>query len=232
MTSTFRFPTDQQRIVILGATGSGKTNVGMWHLSNRDFLENPWVIYNFKNDELIDGVQGFQHIDVDAPPPERPGIYVVHPSPGEESEVDEQMLAIWKHENIGVFVDEGFMIPRNSRGFRSLLTQGRSKYIPMITCSQRPAWMDRFVFTESEFIQMFRLQDSDDIKAVCRFVPNPNRHLPPPKNKHPLEERLPEYWSFYYDVGKDRLMKLQPVPDPKAIVDTFDIKLRSLRKVI
>lgn len=226
-TSDFRFPTDQQRLVILGATGSGKTNAAMWHLSGRDYDQKPWVIYNFKNDELIDGIEGAQDLDVEAPPPERPGIYVVHPYPGQETEVDNQLTEIWKREDTGVYVDEGFMIPRNSQGFRRLLTQGRSKHIPMITNSQRPVWMDRFVFTEAEFIQVFRLQHKDDTKSVEGFVPNPD-----PTEDHPLETRLPEYHSYYYDVGRNKLMVLKPVPDPDAIVDTFDMRLRKLRKVI
>ncbi len=227
MTNDFRFPTDQQRLVILGATGSGKTNAAMWHLSQRDFHVKPWIIYNFKNDELIDGIEGTQPLELGAPLPHRPGIYVVHPYPGQETEVDDQLTEIWKQEDTGVYVDEGFMIPRNSQGFRRLLTQGRSKHIPMITNSQRPVWMDRFVFSEAEFYQVFRLQHRMDTKSVQEFVPNPD-----PEKDHPLDERLPEYWSYYYDVGRNRLMKVRPVPDPDAIVDTFDVRLRSLRKVI
>jgi len=228
----FQFPTDQQRLTIVGATGSGKTVAAMWQLSHRDFDRKPWMIYNFKHDELIDGINGAQHIGVDAPPPERPGIYVVHPHPAQTDAVDAQMWAIWEREDIGVYVDEGFMIGRNSTGFRALLTQGRSKHIPLITLSQRPVWMDRFVFTESEFLQVFRLQHRMDTKKMEEFIPNPNVDRAPPNNKHPLETRLPEYWSYYYDVGRDRLEKMRPTPDADAILDTIDLKLRRIRKVI
>jgi hypothetical protein len=224
----FRFPSDQQRLVILGATGSGKTNDALWHLSNRNFDEKPWLVYDFKHDDLIGSIEGTQTLELGAPLPQRPGVYVVHPYPGQESEVDEQMVDIWRQENIGVYVDEGYMVPKNSAGFRSILTQGRSKHIPMITLSQRPVWMDRFVFTEADFIQVFRLQHIDDTKSVEGFVPNPNSD---PK-KHPLRKRLPEYWSYYYDVGKNELMEMKPVPDPDAIIDTFDMRLRKIRTVI
>lgn len=222
----FRFPNDQQRLVIFGATGSGKTNAAMWQLSERNFHVKPWIIYNFKNDELIDGIEGTQPLELGAPLPQRPGIFVVHPYPGQEQEVDDQLTEIWHQENIGVYVDEGFMIPRNSQGFRRLLTQGRSKHIPMITNTQRPVWMDRFVISEAEFYQVFRLQHRKDLQAVQEFVPNPD-----PDKDHPLDERLPEYWSFYYDVGRNQLMKIRPVPDPDAIADTFDMRLRQIRKV-
>lgn len=223
----FRFPNDQERLVILGATGSGKTNDALWHLSQRDFETKPWVIYDFKHDDLIGSIDGTQNLELGAPLPQRPGIYVVHPYPGQESEVDQQMVEIWNQENIGVYVDEGFMVPKNSPGFRSILTQGRSKHIPMIVLSQRPVWMDRFVFTEANFIQVFRLQHIDDTKSVEGFVPNPD-----PEKKHPLRKRLPEYWSYYYDVGKNELMEMKPVPDPDAIMNTFDMRLRRMRQVI
>jgi|SRR5579863_3564844 len=224
----FRFPNDQQRLVILGATGSGKTNAALWHLSQRNFDEKPWVIYDFKHDDLIESIEGAQHIDVGAPPPVRPGLYVVNPSPGQESDVDDQMMRIWNQENVGVYVDEGYMVPKNSIGFRSILTQGRSKHIPVITLSQRPVWMDRFVFTEANYIQVFRLQHIDDTKSVEGFVPNPTDD---PK-KHPLRKRLPEYWSYYYDVGRNKLMEVKPVPDPDTIIDTFDLRLRRIQRTI
>lgn len=228
----FRFPNDQQRLAIVGATGSGKTVAAMWQLSHRNFDQKPWMIYNFKHDELIDAIEGAQHIDVGAPPPERPGIYVVHPHPAQQDAVDAQMWQIWERENIGVYVDEGFMIGKNSTGFRALLTQGRSKHIPMITLSQRPVWMDRFVFTEAEFLQVFRLQHRMDVKKMEEFIPNPNEGKRPSANKHPLEDRLPEYWSWYYDVSANQLNKMRPTPDADAILDTIDMKLRRIRKVI
>lgn len=228
MSNDFRFPNDTQRLLILGATGSGKTNAALWHLSQRNFDEKPWVIYDFKHDELIEAIEGANHLDVNAPPPDRPGLYIVNPVPGQEGEVDAQMMQIWDRENIGVYVDEGYMIPKNSLGFRSLLTQGRSKHIPVIVLSQRPVWMDRFTFTEANYIQVFRLQHIDDTKTVEGFVPNPTDSA----KTHPLRKRLPEYWSYYYDVGRNKLMEVKPVPDPDAILDTFDLRLRKLRKVI
>jgi len=225
--AAFRFPTDQQRIAIVGTTGSGKTVAAMWQLSHRDFDVKPWMIYNFKHDELIDGIQGATHIEVTDPPPERPGIYIVHPHPAQTDLVDAQMWEIWARENIGVYIDEGFMIAKNSTGFRALLTQGRSKHIPMITLSQRPVWMDRFVFTEAEFLQVFRLQHKMDIKKMEEYIPNPN-----PAETHPLEKRLPEFYSYYYDVGRDKLQVMKPTPDADAILDTIDMRLRRIRKVI
>lgn len=214
------FPNDTQRLAIVGATGSGKTHAAMWHFSKRDFDIKPWIVYDFKYDELINGIEGATHIKVDAPIPRDPGIYIVHPHPGETDLVDQQMWAIWEHENVGVYIDEGYMLGQNSKGFRALLTQGRSKHIPMIVLSQRPVWMDRFVFSESEFFQVFRLQHKKDLANVQQFIP------------YDLSRRLPEYHSYYYDVPANKMVILKSVPDRDAILDTFDMKLEKIRKVI
>lgn len=214
------FPGDTDRLSIVGATGSGKTVAGMYHLSRRDLERKTWIVYDFKRDELINDIENAQHIELASKLPDRPGLYIVHPRPGEEDAVDEHMFRIWDQENIGVYVDEGYMIGQKSPGFRALLTQGRTKQIPMIVLSQRPVYMDRFVFSESQFFQVFRLQHDDDISSAQKFIP------------YDLSKRLPRYYSYYYDAVSDRLVVLTPVPDKDAILDTFDTKLHKLRKVI
>ena len=217
---TIVFPDDTQRLVIVGATGSGKTHAGLWHLSRRSYDVKPWIVYDFKFDEFINSIPGTFTLDVNAAPPEHPGLYIVHPVPGDDDEaVEEQMREIWKAEDIGVFVDEGYMIARGNKAFRLLLTQGRSKHIPMIVCSQRPVWMDRFVFTESEFKQVFRLQNSDDMKKMQEDIPH-------------AMYRLEKRWSWYYDSVDDKLNRLRPVPDQAAIRRIFEAKLSRLRKVV
>ena len=214
------FPSDTQHLTIVGANGSGKTNAGLWHLSRRNYDLKPWIIFDFKNDDLINSIQGTFEIDVNSPAPSRPGIYVVHPHPAQSDDVENLMWRIWEHENIGVFVDEGLMIGTGNRGFRALLTQGRSKHIPMIVLSQRPKWMDRFVFSESTYFQIFRLQHIQDVKAVQEFIP------------FSIEKRLPEYYSYYYEVLKNEMVVLSPTPDPEAIIDTFDMRLSKIKQVV
>lgn len=213
-------PGDRDRFTIVGTTGSGKTYAGMYHLSHRNYDVKPWIVYDFKNDELINNIESAHHISLTEKLPERPGVYIVHPVPGEEEIVDDHMMRIWAAENIGVYIDEGYMIGNKSKGFRSLLTQGRSKHIPMIILSQRPVYMDRFVFTESQYFQIFRLQHADDIASTQKFIP------------HDLSKRLPMYHSYWYDVAHDNLVVVSPSPDEDAILDTFDTRIPRMRKVI
>jgi len=215
------FPSDTERLAILGTTGSGKTHAGLWHLARRNYDQKPWVVYDWKRDDFINSLPGAFELDVNAPAPEHPGLYIVHPIPEDDDEaVEAQMRSIWSAEDIGVFIDEGYMVSSKNRGFRLLLTQGRSKHIPMIILSQRPVWMDKFVFTESEYKQVFRLQNADDVKKMQEYIP------------FDLSRRLQKRWSYYYDAMEDRLDIMRPVPDQAAIRSMFEAKLLRLKKVV
>ena len=77
---------------------------------------------------------------------------------------------LWKRENIGIYVDEGTMVT-GMGGFNACLTQGRSKQIPMIVCTQRPVSVSRWLFSEASFYMLFPLTDERDRKTVSSFVP-------------------------------------------------------------
>jgi len=218
-----RLPDDTQRLSIVGRTGSGKTVAAVWHLSHAAFDVMPWVVYDFKRDSLLSQIgelDGAEHIDTDFIP-RRPGIYFVHPHPDDVELVQAQMWGIWAQENTGVYVDEGYMVcgPSNSNSaFRSLLTQGRSKRIPMIILSQRPVWLDRFVFSESDFYQLFALNHSGDRKKMMEYIPAD------------LSRPLPEYHSYYHDVARAETVVVKPVPIADEILKVFDRRLEPVRK--
>lgn len=213
-------PGDTDRISIVGATGSGKTHAALWQLSIRDFDRKPWVILDYKGDELLNSIDGAQHITLDDPAPTQPGIYIVHPNPGDDVEVEAFLWRLWQSENVGIYIDEGVMIGNGNNAYRACLTQGRSKHIPMIVLCQRPVFIDQFTFSESDFFQVFRLGWLKDIKKMQEFIP------------YQVETRLPERYSYYYDVKANEMVVMKAVPDRNAILDTFDLKLRKLRKVV
>jgi hypothetical protein len=212
-------PDDTKRHAIIGATGSGKTQAALWHLSLRSIDTKPWIIYNWKDEKSIDEIPHARPIGIEEIPI-RPGVYVVHPKPHETDGVENQMWEIWSRQNTGVYVDEGYMLGRDNRAFRALLTQGRSRQVPLIVLSQRPVWMDRFVFSEADFYQVFRLNNRRDRKAVMEFVPAN------------LEKRLPDYHSHYYDVAANSVTVVKPVPDIQRIHSYFDSRLKRLKRVI
>jgi hypothetical protein len=204
------FPNNSQRHAIFGHSGSGKTQAGLWALQKRDYEKHPWIIFDFKRDENIARIPGIKEISINANVPKHAGLYVVRPLPElDDNAVNNIMRGIWAREKIGVFVDEGYMIPRLNTAYKALLTQGRSKKIPMITLSQSPAWISPWIGRESEFIQVFRLNTPADQKRMAEWIPGVNA------------EDLPQYHSYYFDVLKRDLILLRPVPTMDEILERF-----------
>lgn len=213
-----RFPDDTQRHAIVGRTGSGKTQAALWALQKRSYTIMPWIVIDYKGDENIAKIPGLHDVGVHEKPPKHRGLYVVRPLPDiDDTALDTFMMRIWNNEDTGVLLDEGYMIGRFNKYFRTLLTQGRSKHIPIITLSQAPSWVSPFIFRESEFIQSFHLQTDADIRRIHSFMPRADI------------ENLPDYHSYYWNVLNREMTFLGPVPKMSEILNRFDDK-RAVRK--
>jgi hypothetical protein len=207
-----RFPGLTHRLVIIGRTGSGKTQAALWHLSHRD-QSIPWIIFDFKRDSMIAeavAIAGAVELQLTDPAPVEPGLYVVHPLPRDADALDAFLWRIWNAGNIGLFFDEGYMVG-DGEAFRAILTTGRSRHIPVIILSQRPAWLTKFAWSEADFYQVFQLSMRDDLKKVREYgVPFDFEG-----------ERLPDFHSVYYDVARNRVVIFEPVPDATEILGSF-----------
>jgi len=208
----FHLPRDDQRVVVIGSTGGGKTQAGVWQLSERSIDVIPWYILDYKRDKLINKIPFLKEATLTDPIAETPGVYIVHPLPDEDEAVEQFLWNIWNHENVGLFIDEAYML-KKSPAFRALLTQGRSKNIPMITLTQRPVWVTQFVFSEANYYQIFWLQHFQDRKTIQPYL------------SFDLEKRLSPYWSVWYDISADATFVLKPVPGEAQILERFRSRL-------
>lgn len=205
-------PDQDDRTVIVGSTGSGKTFMGVWLLSTRNYSERPAIIFDFKGDSLI-GALPAKEIQIRSAPPKAPGLYVVRPLPTvDDTAVIDFLWKIWKGEGYILYIDEGYMIGRANPAFNAILTQGRSKNIEVITLSQRPLWLSRFVFSEATYFSIFNLTDLEDRKTVSRFVP---LEVYSPKT------RLARFHSVWYDVAAGEGADFLPVPSRREIIARF-----------
>lgn len=214
----FRLPADDQRHVIYGKTGSGKTVAGLWALEKRSFDRKPWIIFDTKRDSHIAKIPRLEEIDFRRNAPTKPGLYVVRPMPGDDFEG--LLWSIWENESTGVFIDESYMIPRFSKAHDALQTQGRSKDIPIISLTQRPSWLSRFVMDSCDFHQVFFVQRPADIQTIREWVPGsavPSRQ---------------DHTSVYYDVPDITLTKLSPVPPISEILTRFNDKMPRRAKLM
>lgn len=207
-----RLPGPENRTVVIGSTGSGKTQFAVGLLSVRDFHLRPWFIFDFKGDKLIDAL-GAEEISLTQNPPTKPGLYILRPLPGDDHLVSQYLMKLWAMENVGIYIDEGYMVPKLDRWFRACLTQGRSKRIEMIILSQRPKWMDTFNFTEASFIALFNINFEEDRKHVAAYLGGTRPGL------------LPKYHCLWYDVDRQQSAIMEPVPDAETLIERFHKRL-------
>lgn len=211
---TVKLPGPDSRTAVIGSTGSGKTQFSVWLLSTVDFNRRPWFIFDFKGDELLDEI-GATEITLHQFPKE-PGLYILRPLPGSDDQVNEFFYKCWANENVGVYIDEGYMLPKFTntyKWFRACLTQGRAKHIQMIICSQRPVFLDKFVFTESNYFAIFNMNYSEDRKQVAAYLDNRRPSL------------LPKYHCLWYQVAEQRSNNFSPVPTAEKLIATFAKRL-------
>jgi hypothetical protein len=214
-----------QRLIEIGRTGTGKTVAGLYWLSQCD-LSKPWVVFNFKDDEHIESIANTRYISYDYVPQKRDeGLFIIDVRPGDTkgksgnlSPLENYFTKLWERQNVGIFVDEAFMIGSND-AFDMCLTQGRSRRIPMIVCTQKPSWISTFCYSEASFFQVFDLNDVKDIDRIEQFLPFDWFE----------EEPLDDHESWYYDVSADELVRLKPVPPMEKIREIFSTKLRPQR---
>lgn len=219
MSEPMRLPGPTHKTAIVGRTGSGKTIAALWHLSNADIDERPWIILDYKNDEHINAINRAELVSYESIP-DLPGVYILKVLPGDEERVDQWFKQVWERENVGVVIDEGYMIDPRSQWFNACLTQGRSKRISMLILSQRPVWLSRFVFSEADFFQVFDLTHVKDMDKVREYVRDDERHQ--------LDAPLADFHSFYYDVSRKQLETLGPVPDEAELLATIDERLATM----
>jgi hypothetical protein len=202
----FRFPGGDARTTVLGATGTGKSTCGAWLLAHQRLGRRPWIIVDFKREVIFDtvGIPPIREMGLRDRPPKKPGLYIVSPHPGQDDELDAFLWRIWEAENIGVFVDEAALMPSGD-GFAAILQQGRSKRIPVIACCQRPVNVPRGLFSEASFFCVYRLADKRDYLTIQGFVPAD------------LSTPLPDHHWRWYDVSRNRLLHMAPVPPPGMV---------------
>jgi len=227
--SRLKFPNDGHRHAIFGMTGTGKTTFALWSLSQRSYDKIPWIIFDFKRDAIIRKMPQLTEVDVSGEPPKWAGLYVVRPSPAEVDEglATQFLYKIWAREGLphssrrgtGILIDEGYALNPRDRALRAVLTQGRSKRIPMILLSQRPAWVSPFMLSESEFKTVFFLQNKADIDRVCEWMPRTDD-----RGEQVDPYMLPPHHSYWYCLTSRQFARLAPCPAEEAFLDLFDAR--------
>jgi hypothetical protein len=215
-----RLPGPENRTFIVGKTGSGKTRFATWlHAKTSQFKARPYVIIDTKREKLFSQIERAEEIRINEVP-KHPGLYIMRPFQMDPA-LEPWFMKVLDRENIGLYIDEGFMVPGifpRYRGLNGILTQGRSKKIPAIILSQRPANVTTYAVSEADFIAAFKLQRPEDMDKVEAYLPN--------EPLFDLRRRLPNYHCRWYDVARDEGAILSPCPLDDEILNIYDLALR------
>lgn len=167
-----------ERALILGKTGSGKTVIGAWLLSRSP---GNWVILNSKYDEFLSKIGPSVEWNVKdvLKGLKKKQVVVAHPTSFEPDELDRTLFELCEtRQPVGVFVDELMYLHKgNGRagpGLMGLLTRGRSRHQSFIGCSQRPAFLSQFCYSESEYFGIANIKLRADWAKIIEFSGNPN----------------------------------------------------------
>lgn len=221
---SFSLPTNTEHVAVIGRNGTGKSQAGAWVLSQRDLANSRNVVIDYKGEELFSELRNITEIGSNELPKQN-GLYIIRADPEDDDEMRDWMRRLRREGNCGLFVDEGYMIPGEKRGpFQALLTQGRSLRIPIITLTQRPVEINRFVFSEAAHIQLFDLNDERDWDTVKMFTPKGFSEFIPPQFGN--VKRLPDFHSRWYNKKANQVFVLRPVPSAEEIIDRIDGQLK------
>jgi len=215
-----------QRVLIVGRTGSGKTVASLFHVSQANFDAKPWIMIDFKGDENFNAIRGVVYISPSTDIYKLgPGLYILRLRVDQQADLEAFLWKCYERGNIGLIADEGYMIGQGARfspAFRSILTQGRSKDIGVIVNSQRPVWLDVFAKSEANKIQIYHLNSVKDRNTIGEFLGDT---LGPD-----VQERLAPYHSIYYDIDTNTAIELGPVPAPDVSIATIEKRLALIRQ--
>jgi hypothetical protein len=197
----------------------------------------PWVILDYKREGLFLDIDdatsgGLIEISPKSRPPTKPGLYIMRPIPDEDDEsVEEFLKKMWSNEHIGLFGDEGFMIPqgRGQSGLKRILIQGRSKHIPLILLYQRPVDMTRYAPANADFFAYFYFNDLREVGSVANYI-KPARKAD--GTVISPQTRLAKYHCLWYDVGENRSAELLPAPSSDEIIQTFVARMGTQKRKV
>lgn len=225
----FRLPAMTHKLAIYGRTGDGKTVQAAWVLSQAPFDLIPYIIVDFKRDDLLNSTDRIKRISLNDPIPKHPGLYIVHPIAKHDDERVEKFLwNVYRKRRTGLFIDEGFMLPNPSPAWDAILTQGRSLRIPVINLTQRPVWLSRFVTSQADFHSLFPFNDDRDNETVLRFMPREIRNHIAERG----EDGLPKFHSYWFDVERKTWFVMGPAPHPNDITQTLEDRLKPKRHAL
>lgn len=198
-----------QRGFLVGKTGTGKSQCGLFHLEHTELW--PKIIMDTKIEdefvslqkdgstmELFESVESFEKYAKTTRKKDMADILLIRPNMSEMMEpevLDLYMNVIYNYFGaVFTYIDEVGQLHKNGRalpGLMNLLTRGRKRGKTTLMGNQRPANISRSVVTECDNFYIYGLTDQKDWDRLSDVVPGADK-LP----------KLPK-WHFWYFTHSD-----------------------------
>lgn len=196
-------PKPDQRLILVGATGTGKTTLARHLLApfKTVLILDPKCTYGGKDGEpgytLVSSPKALRGL--------RKSVDFIQYRPDENHQnvwdYDEVYKWAYRRQNLMVYTDEAFLVHHGSYApdwLRACVTCGRELGIGMMTGTQRPRGIDLRLLTEAEIFIAFDLRHKDDRKRMAEmggdeFMQRPPQHafwLWRAGDQHPVLGRL------------------------------------------
>lgn len=170
--------------VIVGKTGSGKSQQLLYQAQVCDQpviildtkLDDDFLYLARKNQKLV-VCDDYRGLSIQLKKDDADYI-IVRPQEFELAEpkaLDNYLSLIYnKSGDKTVCLDEAYQFHsgagRAGAGVISLLTRGRSRGLSLVSCTQRPVWISKFLLSESSYFFVYELGQKTDRKAVSDCV--------------------------------------------------------------
>lgn len=155
-----------ERVFIVGTTGSGKTEIAKHFLSqmNRVLVIDPKFEFS---------LEGFKRAR-ELPPFKREFKIIYRPRDEDDFELSEMVNKLFRGKNVTIYVDELATIvdyfPRTLRKLAQVAREGRSKRVSLWSATQRPRRIPLIFKTESENQFQFFLRDENDRDHMSGYL--------------------------------------------------------------
>ena len=160
-----------QRVTIIGMTGSGKSQLAEFLC--REF--NSLIVLDYKREIEWEGftlINSEKELAKCGMSPEYNRIIFRIPYHWDRKEYDAFFQWVLNRGNTRVYIDEGMVIGDNgsfTRHLKLCAVVGRSLGVGLITTVQRPVTIPKFLITDSEHKFIFYLEDDADRERVEQF---------------------------------------------------------------
>ena len=203
----FDFIAYEEKILIVGASGSGKTYLANTLMKSLNGI-SVWVYdpnYQFHSSRAI----VFHDLDelLKVYDSAKRGHYILQPYDGTEHTFRRFNAEAFKRGNLVLIEDEihnHLTKMRVLKEFNQVILSGRPRGISVISISSRPASCPNHILSNSKHVFAFKLNLESDVKFLEGYLGEDCWILMPRDKRHKLrdEAELPEHTFFYRDMDK------------------------------